>query len=86
MVMNQNKSMVMIVGGLALLFLVKNGIARKTGKQVAEETKRVGRKATSTLDEDRTRFQNPVRFRAKRRSNRTNMTSPMGKPDLMVMS
>lgn len=83
---DNTKSMLMIGAGLLALFLVKNGLVKKTGQQVSAETQRAGRKATSVLDEDRTRFQNSVRFSARRRTNRTNFTSPMGKPDLMVMS
>lgn len=83
---SQQKSLIMVAGGLALLFILKNGIARKTGRQIADETKRAGRHATDALDEDRTRFQSPVRQSARNRPNRVNYKSPMPRLDIMEMS
>lgn len=84
---SENRSIMMLAGGLAVLFLLRNGLVKKTGKQVAMETQRAGRKATDVLDDDRTRFMSPVRIGARRgNSNRNRFMAPMPRPDIMVMS
>ena len=83
---SESKSLLIVGAGLAVLFLLRNGIARKTGQQVAAETKRAGRHATDALDDDRTRFLSSVRFGARRgNSNRNRFMAPLPRPDVMVM-